>query len=65
MRYFIKKNADGEIIELRSSNNTIDGWEEISRTTWMILRLILRIEIMGEDPDALVENQTWYDQPMI
>lgn len=65
MRYFIKKNSDGEIIELRSSNSAIDGWEEISRTTWMILRLILRVEIMGEDVDALVENQTWYDQPMI
>lgn len=65
MRYFIKKNADGEIIELRTSNSAISGWEEISRTTWMILRLIIRIEIMDEDADNIIENQTWFDQPMI
>lgn len=65
MRYFKHLNSDGEIDNLCSAEQAPEGWVEIPRTTWIMLRIAFRVEINGESIDDIADNQTWYDQPMI
>lgn len=65
MRYFQLRDADGQIINICSGEKCPTGYEEISRTTWMMLRIILRVEIQEESVDNIAENETWWEQPMI
>lgn len=58
----MKLNNENEITDLRTSENEIDSYKEISRNSYIGLRAIIKWQLCGEDPNNL---RHVFDEPML